>query len=185
MSSLSVNRSPGISSPLLFCKVYPLLPPSVSLYPIAGRKVGDQFYLLNTVDVYYEHIRVEEDTANTWIGYDATHGTASDSDTPKASLISYSADTGNPVNFRNKVVITLKTDVVKVLQTIEVNNVSYGSSPISGVNNGYTLQNSNGDDIPGDLFTDNEDIIVELTYTDSSKGKAVSTLQRGLMVFVE
>ena len=98
-------------------------------------------------------------------------------------MISYSADTGNPVNFRNKVVITLKTDVVKVLQTIEVNNVSYGSNPISGVNNGYTLQNSNGDDIPGDLFTDNEDIIVELTYTDSSKGRAVSTLQRGLMVF--
>ena len=161
------------------------LHPSLTLYPRKGRNVGDEFYLLASITVPgFDHIKVEEDTTNSWIGYDSTHGTVDDSDTPILSLISYGDSTNNALALRNRTVITLKGTVTKTLRTVKVEDIVYNVSAVSGTPRAYFLINAgDSSNVTGDFFTDNEDIAVELIYTDASAGKTTRTLDEGLVVF--
>ena len=85
---------------------------------------------------------------------------------------------------RNRTVITLKGTVTKTLRTVKVEDIVYNVSAVSGTPRAYFLINAgDSSNVTGDFFTDNEDIAVELIYTDASAGKTTRTLDEGLVVF--
>ena len=168
-----------------------LLHPSITLYPHAGRTAGNQFYLIQNITVPgFDHIVIGRNTTspNNWIGYDATHGTIDDPDSPIESLIYYNVDPPGRQNLAGRTLISLKSTVSKVLQTVVIGDTTYNTTIASASRRLYWLRTI---ETPprtparyADLiFGEGDDISVELVYTDGTAGKAARTLNRGVIVY--